>query len=42
MWDSVHPSMQDLETQVSHDTWIMEILTYFKHDILPDNDASTI
>jgi hypothetical protein len=38
--DSVHPDAQDLEAQVSPDTWITEIQTYLKDNILPDNSAS--
>jgi hypothetical protein len=38
--DSVHPSMQDPEAQADPDTWIMEIETYFKDNILPDDMAS--
>jgi hypothetical protein len=38
--DSVHPGAQDLEAQVSHDTWITEIQTYLKDNILPDDSAS--
>jgi hypothetical protein len=40
MGDSVHPRAQDLEAQASPDTWIMEIQTYFKDNILPDDSAS--
>jgi hypothetical protein len=36
----VHPGAQDLEAQVSPDTWIMEIRTYLKGNILPDDNAS--
>jgi hypothetical protein len=39
--DSVHLSVQDLEAQVSPDTWITEIQTYLKDTILPDDSAST-
>jgi hypothetical protein len=39
--DSVHLSVQDPEVQVSLDTWIMEIQTYLKDNILPDDMAST-
>jgi hypothetical protein len=38
--DSVHPSVQDPETQVGPDTWITEIRTYMKDNILPDDMAS--
>jgi hypothetical protein len=34
------PDTQDPEVQVSPDTWIMEIWTYLKDNILPDNSAS--
>jgi hypothetical protein len=37
----VHPSVQDPEAQVSPDTWIREIQTYLKDNILPDDMAST-
>jgi hypothetical protein len=40
MGDSVHPRVQDLEAQASPDTWIMEIQTYLKDNILPDDSAS--
>jgi hypothetical protein len=40
MGDSVHPGTQDPEAQVSPDTWIMEIQTYLKDNILPDDMAS--
>jgi hypothetical protein len=33
--------VQDLEAQVSPDTWITEIQTYLKDTILPDDSAST-
>jgi hypothetical protein len=39
--DSVHPGTQDPEAQVSPDTWITEIQTYLKDNILPDDSAST-
>jgi hypothetical protein len=39
--DSVHPDTQDPESQVSPDTWITEIQTYLKDNILPDDSAST-
>jgi hypothetical protein len=35
--DSVHPSAQDSETQASPDTWIMEIWTYLKDNMFPDD-----
>jgi hypothetical protein len=38
--DSVHPGAQNLEAQVSPDTLIMEIWTYLKNTILPDDSAS--
>jgi hypothetical protein len=38
--DSVHPATQDLEAQVNPDTSIMEIQTYVKDNILPDESAS--
>jgi hypothetical protein len=38
--DSVHPSGQDPEAQVGPDTWITEIQTYLKDNILPDDSAS--
>jgi hypothetical protein len=38
--DSVHPSAQDPEAQVSPDTWITEIWTYLKDNILPGGSAS--
>jgi hypothetical protein len=41
MGDSEHPDTQDLEAQVSPDTWIMEIRTYLKGNILPNDHAST-
>jgi hypothetical protein len=41
MGDSVHPSAQDPEAQVGPDTWITEIWTYLKDNILPDESAST-
>jgi hypothetical protein len=37
----VHPSAQDPEAEVSPETWITEIQTYLKDDILPDDSAST-
>jgi hypothetical protein len=36
----VYPGVQDPEAQVGHDTWIMEIRTYLKDNILPDGMAS--
>jgi hypothetical protein len=39
--DSVHPGAQDPEAQASPDTWIMEIWTYLKDNILPDDMTST-
>jgi hypothetical protein len=38
--DSVHPSAQDPEAQAGPDTWITEIQTYLKDNILPDDMAS--
>jgi hypothetical protein len=40
MRDSVQPSAQDPEAQVSPDAWITEIGTYLKDNILPDDNAS--
>jgi hypothetical protein len=37
--DSVHPGVQDPEAQVNSDTWITEIRTYLKDNILPDDMA---
>jgi hypothetical protein len=37
---SVNPGAQDLEAQVSPDTWITEIQTYLKDNILPNDMAS--
>jgi hypothetical protein len=37
----VHPGAPDHEAQVSLDTWITEIRTYLKDNILPDDSAST-
>jgi ribonuclease HI len=37
--DSVHPGAQDPEAQTGLDTWIMEIRTYLKDNILPDDMA---
>jgi hypothetical protein len=36
----VHPDAQDPETQASPDTWITEIWTYLKDNILPDDMTS--
>jgi hypothetical protein len=36
----VHPSVQNPEDQVSPNTWITEIQTYLKDNILPDDSAS--
>jgi hypothetical protein len=36
----VYPSAQDPEAQVGPDTWITEIRTYLKDNILPDDMAS--
>jgi hypothetical protein len=33
----VHPSAQDPEAQAGPDTWITEIRTYVKDNILPDD-----
>jgi hypothetical protein len=38
--DSVHLDAQDVEAQASPDTWIMEIWTYLKDNILPDDMTS--
>jgi hypothetical protein len=38
--DFVHSDAQDPEAQVSPDAWIMEIQTYLKDNILPDDSAS--
>jgi hypothetical protein len=38
--DSVHPIVQDSEAQVGPDTWITEVRTYLKDNILPDDSAS--
>jgi hypothetical protein len=38
--DSVHPGAQDSEAQAGPDTWITEIRTYLKDNILPDDMAS--
>jgi hypothetical protein len=37
--DSVHPDAQDPEAQVGPNTWITEIQTYLKDNILPDDSA---
>jgi hypothetical protein len=36
----VHPGAQDPEAQAGPDTWIMEIWTYLKDNILPDDMTS--
>jgi hypothetical protein len=36
----VHPIVQDSEAQVGPDTWITEVRTYLKDNILPDDSAS--
>jgi hypothetical protein len=41
MGDSVHPGVQDPEAQASPDTWIVEIRTYLKKNIFPNDMAST-
>jgi hypothetical protein len=38
--DSAHPDVQYPEAQVSPDTWITEICTYLKDNILLDDSAS--
>jgi hypothetical protein len=38
--DSVHPGAQDPEAQAGLDTWITEIWTYLKDNILSDNMTS--
>jgi hypothetical protein len=40
MGDSVPPSAQDPEAQADPDTWITEIRTYLRDNILPDDMAS--
>jgi hypothetical protein len=40
MGDSVHPGTQDPEAQASPDTWITEIQTYLKDNILPNDTTS--
>jgi hypothetical protein len=39
--DSMQPGVQDPEAQVGLDTWIMQIQTYLKDNILPSKLAST-
>jgi hypothetical protein len=39
--DSVHPGKQDPDAQVGPDTWISEIWSYMKDNILPDEHASS-
>jgi hypothetical protein len=39
--DSVYPGGQDPNAQVGPNTWIMEIRTYLKDSILPEDNAST-
>jgi hypothetical protein len=39
--DSVHPGAQDPEAQVGPNTWITEIQTYLKDNILPGDMAFT-
>jgi hypothetical protein len=39
--DSVHPSAQDPEAQTGLDTWIMEIQTYLKDNIILDDMTFT-
>jgi hypothetical protein len=39
--DTVHLGAQDSEAQVGPNTWITEIRTYLKDNILPDDMAST-
>jgi hypothetical protein len=41
MGDSVHPGAQDPEAQAGPDTWIMEIRTYLKDNILPNDITFT-
>jgi hypothetical protein len=38
--DSMHPGTQDPEAQAAPDTWITEIRTYLKDNILPDDMTS--
>jgi hypothetical protein len=40
MGDSVHPDAQYPEAQAGLDTWIMEIWTYLKDNILPNDMTS--
>jgi hypothetical protein len=40
MGHSAHPNTQDSEALVGPDTWIMEIRTYLKDNILLDDSAS--
>jgi hypothetical protein len=37
----VHPGVQDPEAQAGPNTWIAEIRTYLKNNILPNDMAST-
>jgi hypothetical protein len=37
----VHPGAQNPEAQLGPDAWIMEIRTYLKDNILPDDSTST-
>jgi hypothetical protein len=39
--NSVHPGAQDPDAQASPNTWITEIQSYLKDNILPDDMAST-
>jgi ribonuclease HI len=41
MGDSVHPNAQDPEAQAGPDTWITEIWTYLKDNILPNDMGFT-
>jgi hypothetical protein len=41
MGDSVHPGAQDPEAQAGPDTWLMEIRTYLKDNILPNDITFT-
>jgi hypothetical protein len=41
MGDSVHPDTQDPKAQIGPNTWITEIQTYVKGNILCDDSAST-
>jgi hypothetical protein len=38
--DSFHPGVQDPKAQAGLDTWIKEIRTYLKDNILPDDMTS--